>query len=547
MANCHDLDRHHHAAPKIHRPSSRSRRPRAAGHRGGASTLLFLVLYCLGLQPSVDAFVLPTTYTYSNGMTFTTTRSRPRISSRSGRLVILQQNDSCNRQQQPQALLFSSQSRTRRKIRNVVPGLHVLSAFFLALLGCTRSALAVSRGTAFDASTKSGRLLLYDSLNTHNGGGSIQSFLTALKTTRFESLPSLVSFLYNNKRRILWGVVAVLIAKALVNQQLTKRRQAEDATSEWGRYARNPAARGRAIFTLVFVKLLPLLTVMRVVSRKGSKQRDRLQQTAGNIFSDNLLKLGPLYIKLGQIMSCRDNLLPKQWEKSMERLQDQVPSQKGEKAQQLAYLAWPGGRKSFDNTFTDVDWTPLAAASLGQVHSAKLRATDASVALKLQRPFLREIYDQDFALLTRVAKIVDQYFGSSAGSVGGVQQSWSKIFEDAEEILYREIDYRDEASNAIRWCSAFGLSIGGNPASKTQAQSRDGKPLPSAAPWLRTPYVYGDLSTEKVLVMENVPSIKITATDKLDEANVTMEDREYLADCLGRSYLRQFCCNKFCE
>ena len=96
--------------------------------------------------------------------------------------------------------------------------------------------------------------------------------------------------------------------------------------------------------------------------RCGSERRDRLQRKAGNLFSDNLLKLGPLYIKLGQIMSCRDNLLPKQWEKAMERLQDQVPSQKGEKAQQLAYLAWPGGKESFDDTFVDVDWTPLAAA-----------------------------------------------------------------------------------------------------------------------------------------------------------------------------------------
>jgi predicted unusual protein kinase regulating ubiquinone biosynthesis (AarF/ABC1/UbiB family) len=54
------------------------------------------------------------------------------------------------------------------------------------------------------------------------------------------------------------------------------------------------------------------------------------------------------------------------------------------------------------------------------------------------------------------------------------------------------------------------------------------------------------LSTEQVLVMEYVPSIKISAIDQLVQANVTLADREYLADCLGRSYLRQFCCNRFC-
>ena len=180
-----------------------------------------------------------------------------------------------------------------------------------------------------------------------------------------------------------------------------------------------------------------------------------------------------------------------------------------------------------------MDWTPIAAASLGQVHTARLRSTGESVALKLQRPYLREIYDQDFLLLTRVARIVDRYFGQSAGSVGGVQQSWTDIFEDAEEILYREIDYRDEADNGIRFCRDFGLTVGGRAANETAARSRDGKPLPSAAPWLRAPYVYGELSTEKVLVMENVPSIKITASAKLDAANVTADDREYLADSLG--------------
>ena len=294
-------------------------------------------------------------------------------------------------------------------------------------------------------------------------------------------------------------------------------------------------------------RLLPLMVYMKLVSRRDTPRRDRLQRRAGRVLANQLLQLGPLYIKMGQILSCREKLLPSQWKDALERLQDQVPSQSGAKAQQLAYSVWPGGATAFHENFADMNWTPIAAASLGQVHTAVLRESGAAVALKLQRPFLREIYDRDFALLTKIAAIVDRYFSSTAGSVGGVEQSWSEIFADAEEILYREIDYRAEASNAVRWYSAFGLTAGGRPAAQTRAQSRDGKPLPSAASWLRTPYVYEELSTEQVLVMEHVPSIKITATAKLDAANVTAADREYLADCLGRSYLRQFCCNQFCE
>jgi predicted unusual protein kinase regulating ubiquinone biosynthesis (AarF/ABC1/UbiB family) len=161
----------------------------------------------------------------------------------------------------------------------------------------------------------------------------------------------------------------------------------------------------------------------------------------------------------------------------------------------------------------------------------------------LQRPFLRQIYDQDFVLLKNVAAAVDR-FGGKASQVGGIEQSWKQIFEDAEAILYREIDYRDEAANGVRICRDFGIARHGR-AVKSAARSRANETLPSAAHWLRAPTVYDELCTEKVLVMEFVPSIKITKLDKLKEAGVKMRDREYLADSLARAYLRQFCCNLF--
>jgi predicted unusual protein kinase regulating ubiquinone biosynthesis (AarF/ABC1/UbiB family) len=269
-------------------------------------------------------------------------------------------------------------------------------------------------------------------------------------------------------------------------------------------------------------------------------------QYSGRILANGLIQLGALYIKLGQIISSREKLLPAEWITAMECLQDQVPAKSGQQALDLAYSAWPQGADDFRRTFRDFDTTPVAAASLGQVHKAVINTGENEgdvVAIKLQRPFLREIYDQDLTLLTKVAAAVDK-FGGSSGNVGGVSQSWTDIFKDAEDILYREIDYRDEAANGIRFCNDFGLTKGGK-ANKTTAFSRDGKRLPSAASWLRAPYVYNDFSSEKVLVMEFVPSIKINNNVKLAAANVTQGQREYLADCLGRAYLRQFCCNGF--
>jgi predicted unusual protein kinase regulating ubiquinone biosynthesis (AarF/ABC1/UbiB family) len=391
------------------------------------------------------------------------------------------------------------------------------------------------------------------SLIAHDTPGSAVSHAKVAAFRIFPSLswthsmgPFYESRLWTYRWLWLWRSILTLFAGKLTYDIVTtQRRQAIDPTSEWTRYAQRPIQRSMAIARLAFLKLMPLILFIKIFCRKGSERQERLQTMAGNIFATSLLKLGPLYIKLGQIISSREKLVPKQWKSSMERLQDQVPSRKGKDAMDLADQSWPGGLAHFNETFSDVDWTPLAAASLGQVHTAKLRSSGESVAIKLQRPYLRQIYDQDFVFLTSIATKVDKYFGKTAGSMGGVEQSWTEIFEDAEEILYREIDYRAEAENGIRFCRDFGLTKGGEEAEST-ATSRDGKPLPSAASWLRAPYVYDKLSTEKVIVMENIPSIKVTASKKLDAANVTAEDREYLADCLGRSYLRQFCCNKFC-
>jgi predicted unusual protein kinase regulating ubiquinone biosynthesis (AarF/ABC1/UbiB family) len=375
----------------------------------------------------------------------------------------------------------------------------------------------------------------------HLMGGGLSAFPSTIRTWCTIVVHSLQQ-IRQSKYVLRRTIGAALLLTLLYDHFQTYRRQRIDPTSEWQRYAQYPALRGWAITKFLLLQILPSQFYVRFVAR----HKDACQMAAGHVFAQGLLQLGPLYIKIGQILSCRAQVLPSQWQNAMERLQDQVPAQTGAAAQALAYAGWPGGARDFQETFEQVDWTPLAAASLGQVHRAVLKSTGDPVALKLQRPYLRTIYDNDFRLLTKMAQLVDRFFAKTAGSVGGISQSWTTIFADAEDILYREIDYRAEAENAMRFARDFGLTRGGAPANVTCAVARDGKPLASAASWLRTPYVYDALTTEQVLVMEYVPSIKVTATHKLRFASVTEADREYLADCLGRSYLRQFCCNKFC-
>ncbi len=331
---------------------------------------------------------------------------------------------------------------------------------------------------------------------------------------------------------VIWGV------KIAVSSYQIQQRQEKIATSEWSRYAKYPAARGRAIVWLIAQQALLLLASKVVGSR-----RTTIRQYAGKHFADSLLRLGPLYIKLGQIVSCRKNLLGPEWIEAMATLQDKVPANTGQDALDLAYTTLDGGREEFDQLFVEFDSTPVAAASLGQVHKAKLRSNGDIVAVKVQRPYLRKIYDQDLKFLTTIAQWMDK-MPSSSKNVGGIASSWTKIFEDAEAILYREIDYRDEASNGVRLADDFGLTRGGQ-AILPKAKSRNNQTLPSAADWIRVPYVYQNISNERLLIMEYVPSIKVTNTAKLHAANITAADQMDLADALARAYLRQFCCNLF--
>ena len=176
---------------------------------------------------------------------------------------------------------------------------------------------------------------------------------------------------------------------------------------------------------VLMTKQLFLIVAARIASifgKKSSKRAASLRQYAGRKCSNGILKLGPLYIKLGQIVSCRPGLLGEEWVDALSDLQDKVPARTGQNAMELVYSALDGGKEEFDSLFQDFDSTPLAAASLGQVHRAKLRDNGNQVALKVQRPHLKQIYDQDFALLTTIAKWMDKLSRSGA-KVGGVEST----------------------------------------------------------------------------------------------------------------------------
>ncbi len=151
-----------------------------------------------------------------------------------------------------------------------------------------------------------------------------------------------------------------------------------------------------------------------------------------------------------------------------------------------------GERAGFHHTFGNFNNTLLA-------DWARLRSMGERVAIKIQHPWLQDIYNKDLTMMGKV-RGWSTPSGGRGRWAGRVEQSWEGIFCDARARLYREIDYRNEANNAAWFAADFGMGIGGKMV-KCGACSLEGKGLPSMAKLIRTPYTSLELISEKFLVM----------------------------------------------
>nr|CAB3503343.1 unnamed protein product [Digitaria exilis] len=244
-------------------------------------------------------------------------------------------------------------------------------------------------------------------------------------------------------------------------------------------------------------------------------QKVRRQKTASWL-REQVLQLGPTFIKLGQLSSTRSDLFPREFVDELAKLQDRVPAFSPEKAK--AFIEKEMGC-SIDVVYKEFEERPIAAASLGQVHRAVLHNGER-VAVKVQRPGLKKLFDIDL----RNLKLVAEYFQRSE-TFGGPSRDWIGIYEECSKILYEEIDYINEGKNADRFRRDF----------------RNIK-------WVRVPVCFlnltkqfillimWDYTTEKVLTLEYVPGIKINNLDVLDNQGYS---RSLIASRAIESYLIQ--------
>jgi len=223
----------------------------------------------------------------------------------------------------------------------------------------------------------------------------------------------------------------------------------------------------------------------------------------------DLEKLGPTFIKLGQLLSTRADLLPTPYLEALARLQDQIEPFPFEEVDRIV-SGELGVRIS--KAFADFDPQPLAAASLAQVHFAHMRDGRA-VVVKVQRPNIREQIVEDLEALGQIAQFLD------AHTELGKRYDFENMLKDLRASLLRELDFKLEANNLITFSENL----------------REFERIIIPEP-------IEDFCTSRVLTMEYIPGKKITELSPLHLMEI---DGPGLARELFRAYLKQILLDGF--
>lgn len=236
----------------------------------------------------------------------------------------------------------------------------------------------------------------------------------------------------------------------------------------------------------------------------GSDTNKEINQEKQSVWlKENLIELGPTFIKIGQSLGTRADLLPIAFVKALADLQDNVPPFPNEIA--FARIEKELGKK-INQVYQEFETQPIAAASLGQVYRAKL-FTGEEVAVKVQRPNLDGIIKGDIEILRKIAKFAERFPSLNENA------DWGGMLREFDETVHEEMDYASEGRNAERFTENF-------------------------KEWtnVHVPKIYRSATTSKVITMEFIHGDKVTDIEKLRARNIAPEKVNRL---LIRTYLKQ--------
>ncbi|SHJ07596.1 ABC1 kinase family protein [Pseudozobellia thermophila] len=201
-----------------------------------------------------------------------------------------------------------------------------------------------------------------------------------------------------------------------------------------------------------------------------------------------LEELGPSYVKLGQIFSNREDMLPPELVKELEKLQDHAPNLKNFDVQKAIETEL---NRAPSDCFLSIEPEPLAAASLAQVHRARLLNGD-DVVLKIQRPNIEEVIESDLMIMKQVAKALEKH-STQAQAFQPV-----RIIDSFEQSIGEELQFLREMDNTEKFAKNF-----------------EGNEM------IHVPKVYRQFSTNRLICMEYIDGIKVSETDRLKAANIS--------------------------
>ena len=219
---------------------------------------------------------------------------------------------------------------------------------------------------------------------------------------------------------------------------------------------------------------------LQMINRKPREQIDKLSRPERIRMA--LEELGPTFIKLGQVLSTRSDFIPPDYLLELAKLQDAVPPFPYEEVEET-FLAEMGQKP--DELFAEFKRTPVAAASIGQVHEGALQSGE-QVVVKVQRPNIEKIIAVDLEILSHIATLMERYLEEVQG------HRPTSVVEEFARTISKEIDYSVETGNIERFERQFERNS-----------------------TIYVPKVYRDLSCERILTMENIQGVKASDVNQL--------------------------------
>jgi len=236
----------------------------------------------------------------------------------------------------------------------------------------------------------------------------------------------------------------------------------------------------------------------------GSARKDARLERQAIWLRESLIRLGPTFIKIGQALGTRADLLPLPYVKELSSLQDQVPPFPTTEAYSRIEAEL---KMSLQQAFAEIDAEPIAAASLGQVYRARLHS-GKEVAVKVQRPDLDAILRFDIAVLHRLVQVTNRFFPKANENA-----DWEGMLREFYMTVFEEIDYVKEGRNADRFRRNFRT-------------------------WrvIRVPEIHWSHTTSRVLTLEFIRGSKVVDLEALRARRISPVKVNRL---LVRSYLKQ--------